>query len=406
METGEKETTFEVKTGGYNRWAEGSQTQVSQPVFNPMFGDFEEDEPEQETNQDLVNEEGVPNFSGQAPPPNTPDDEDEEAQVSGVATQEDDNTEQVEDSDVDNPAYFIAQQLVADGVVALEDINKDISFSDIYTNYKESLEPQVKQAVLAEVQTTLSQAGITDENIIMLQAIQNGVPVDELYTVSRYKKYATADAEQLEQESKLQVVREWYALRNLSEKEIKRNLEAIDINDEVDAEFEEAQKSFGGIVTDYEKQQREISLENLRRSQEVQKRNASILDKVINMGQIYEDKITSVQSKEIKDDIYNRSKVIQTEEGQIPVSPFEEYMYRLNNDLEFQLLQYKNFKYRGREVEIIKEQVKEETDKDYLDAWKNAQKKAASKSSLKRGESTDNASKTTRTPTGGVRMEF
>lgn len=407
MEISEKDASFEVKVGGYNRWADGAHTQVVKPAINPLFGDFEETQEENggeenQTDPNLVNEDGVPNLSGQAPP-NTPDDdeEDEETDEEGQEGSEEGGGEEI-----DNPAYFIAQQLVADGVVALEDIDKNISFNDIYSNYKESLEPQVKQAVLSEVQNTLTQAGITDENIIMLQAIQNGVPVDELYTVTRYKKYATADAEELEQDAKLQVVKEWYALRNLSEKEIKRNLEAIDVNDEVDAEFEEAQKSFGTIVTDYEKQQREISLENLRRNQEIQKRNEAILDKVINMGQIYEDKITSAQSKEIKDDIYNRTKQIQTEEGVLPVSPFEEFMYRLNNDLEFQLLQYKNFKYKGKEAEIIKEQVKEETEKDFLAAWKKSQNKSSSKSSIKRGEQATGGATTTRTPTGGFNMEF
>ena len=64
-------------------------------------------------------------------------------------------------------------------------------------------------------------------------------------------------------------------------------------------------------------------------------------------------------------------------------------MYKLNNDLEFQLLQYKIHKYRGKEEQIIKEKVAEETEKDFLNAWKKQQSKSASKSSLKRNETTD-----------------
>ena len=81
-------------------------------------------------------------------------------------------------------------------------------------------------------------------------------------------------------------------------------------------------------------------------------------------------------------------------------------MYRLNNDLEFQLLQYKNFKYKGKEAEIIKEQVKEETEKDFLAAWKKSQNKSSSKSSIKRGEQATGGTTTTRTSTGGFNMEF
>src|SRR5690606_38580305 len=134
--------------------------------------------------------------------------------------------------------------LALDGVVEINEIGKDISFGDIYENYKTKLEPKVKEQVLSEVQNHLTQAGITDENIIMLQAIQNGVPLDELYVVNRYKKYATVDANEVDTDKKTEVIREWYLTRQLSEKEIKRNLEAIEINDEIDGEFAEAQTFF------------------------------------------------------------------------------------------------------------------------------------------------------------------
>ena len=290
--------------------------------------------------------------------------------------------------------------------MALEDIGADISFGDIYENYKTSLEPRVKEQVLADVQNHLTQAGITDDNIIMLQAIQNGVPLDELYVVNRYKKYSTVDPDEVDSSKKTEVIKEWYVSRNLSEKEIKRNLEAIEVNDEVDTEFEEARAFFGETVKNYEAQQREISLENLRQNQAIQQRNQQIVDKAIKMGDIYGEKITSIQSKEIEADIFQKSIAIQGPEGPIPVSPFEEFMYKLNNDLEFQLLQYKIHKYRGKEEQIIKEKVAEETEKDFLNAWKKQQSKSASKSSLKRNETTDSGGTVSRTTSGGFRFEI
>ena len=392
-----EESTVEFKPGGYNKWDPSSKPEQLKPQLNPLFGDFQdepEDEPEngsdEPENQDTPNSFDNPEGGTEDTPEGA----------------EDQPAAEEETEEIDNPAYFIAKQLASEGVVALEDIGADISFGDIYENYKTSLEPRVKEQVLADVQNHLTQAGITDDNIIMLQAIQNGVPLDELYVVNRYKKYATVDPDEVDSSKKTEVIKEWYLSRNLSEKEIKRNLEAIEVNDEVDTEFEEARVFFGETVKNYEAQQREISLENLRQNQAIQQRNQQILDKAIKMGDIYGEKITSIQSKEIEADIFQKSIAIQGPEGPIPVSPFEEFMYKLNNDLEFQLLQYKIHKYRGKEEQIIKEKVAEETEKDFLNAWKKQQSKSASKSSLKRNETTDSGGTVSRTTSGGFRFEI
>ena len=392
-----EESTVEFKPGGYNKWDPSSKPEQLKPQLNPLFGDFQdepEDEPEngsdEPENQDTPNSFDNPEGGTEDTPEGA----------------EDQPAAEEETEEIDNPAYFIAKQLASEGVVALEDIGADISFGDIYENYKTSLEPRVKEQVLADVQNHLTQAGITDDNIIMLQAIQNGVPLDELYVVNRYKKYATVDPDEVDSSKKTEVIKEWYLSRNLSEKEIKRNLEAIEVNDEVDTEFEEARVFFGETVKNYEAQQREISLENLRQNQAIQQRNQQILDKAIKMGDIYGEKITSIQSKEIEADIFQKSIAIQGPEGPIPVSPFEEFMYKLNNDLEFQLLQYKIHKYRGKEEQIIKEKVAEETEKDFLNAWKKQQSKSASKSSLKRNETTDSGGTVSRTTSGGFRLEI
>ena len=392
-----EESTVEFKPGGYNKWDPSSKPEQLKPQLNPLFGDFQdepEDEPEngsdEPENQDTPNSFDNPEGGTEDTPEGA----------------EDQPAAEEETEEIDNPAYFIAKQLASEGVVALEDIGADISFGDIYENYKTSLEPRVKEQVLADVQNHLTQAGITDDNIIMLQAIQNGVPLDELYVVNRYKKYSTVDPDEVDSSKKTEVIKEWYVSRNLSEKEIKRNLEAIEVNDEVDTEFEEARAFFGETVKNYEAQQREISLENLRQNQAIQQRNQQILDKAIKMGDIYGEKITSIQSKEIEADIFQKSIAIQGPEGPIPVSPFEEFMYKLNNDLEFQLLQYKIHKYRGKEEQIIKEKVAEETEKDFLNAWKKQQSKSASKSSLKRNETTDSGGTVSRTTSGGFRFEI
>jgi hypothetical protein len=76
----------------------------------------------------------------------------------------------------------------------------------------------------------------------------------------------------------------------------------------------------------------------------------------------------------------------------------------MNNDFEFQLLNFKNHMYRGKEVEILKQKAIEETDKDYWAAFKKAQSKSVQKGSIKKKESKDSSSYINET--GGRVFEF
>ena len=386
-----EETTFDYKPGGYNRWASGD----SQASYNPFFPAVEtEDDDQQET-------------TGESAVDNT--DTTSNDAVSDAVKPDTDTGAEASDSEdeveVDNPAYFIAKQLIADGVVEIEDVDKDISFGDIYNNYKEKLAPTIKNEALAEINQTLQQVGITEENIVMLQAIQNGVPVDELYTVSRYEKYGQLSSED-SSDKKVEVIKEWYALRNLTPKEIERNLAAIEIDDEVDAEFEQAKGFFNDAVENFKEDQRNATLEKLRQEHIIRQQNQAIIDNAVKLGKIGAEKLTTEQSRQIEADIYKKTETVDFGNGQVAVvSPFELFMYQMNTNLEFQLLQYKNFKYKGITEAVEKEKAKEETTKDFLKEWQNQQKKSSSKASIKRSETTETATEG-RTSTGGIRYEI
>lgn len=386
-----EETTFDYKPGGYNRWASGD----SQASYNPFFPAVETDEDDrQETTEGSAVDNTETTSNDAASDAAKPDTD------TGAETP--DSEDSVE---VDNPAYFIAKQLIADGVVEMEDVGKGISFGDIYNNYKEKLAPTIKNEALAEINQTLQQAGITEENIVMLQAIQNGIPVDELYTVSRYEKYGQLSTEDAN-EKKVEVIKEWYALRNLTPKEIERNLAAIEIDDEVDAEFEQAKGFFNGAVESFKEEQRNATLEKLRQEHLIRQQNQTIIDNAVKLGKIGAEKLTTEQSRQIEADIYKKTETVDFGNGQVAVvSPFELFMYQMNTNLEFQLLQYKNFKYKGITEAVEKEKAKEETTKDFLQEWQNQQKKSSSKASIKRSETTETATEG-RTSTGGIRYEI
>lgn len=365
-----EDSSVEYKSGGFNRWGVNveneSRTSRLYPIVDETLVD-NPDESENEPNQDVQ-----------------PDNQEVSQDVVEQNVSGEEQPEAGDSEEVDNFAYYVAKQMIEEGALPyFDDVDKDITFEDIYENYKNVAQEQVKSQVLAEVQTTLASAGVTDDNIVLLQAIQNGVPLDELYEVNRYQKYASLD-EASEDERKLEVIKDWYKARNLSEREITRNLDAIEISDEIDTEFNDAKNFFAKTIEEYHNAQREMALKELEQRALIQQRNEQILNTAITQGILAGERLSSEQSRQIQNDIYQRSKKYNIDGQEVNLTPFEEFIYLMNNDFEFQLLNYKNFKFKGSESEMLKQQAKEQSDKDYLEAYKKAQGKASLKGSLKR----------------------
>jgi len=366
-ENQEKEPTFEFKTVGSNQWGvdfvEEGRSSSSTIVPDTSF---------QEVN--IINERQA------AVPPTDDYSSDEEYEDEYDDYDDDDDDEKV----VDNFAYYTAKKLKDEGILPVDEIDETVTFDDIYNAYRYTAEERVKNEVLSEVQRSLEAAGVKDDNLVLLQAIENGVPVDELNVVSRLQKYSSVDPNDIDDDSKLSIIKEMYSLRDMTEKEIDRNINAIQVSDELDDEFKTAQDFFRGAVDLFNKEQAEISRQRLEEERAYQQRNLEVLGRAIKFGEIAGERITSEQSREIERDIFERKSFATQDGRQFMLSPFEEYIWRLNNDFEFQLLNFKNFKYRGKEVEIMKQRAMEEADKDYWSAFKKAQSKSVQKGSVKR----------------------
>ncbi len=365
-----EESSVEYKSGGFNRWGVNveneSRTSRLYPILDETLVD-NPDEPEDDSSQSVQ-----------------PDNQEVSQDVVEQNVSREEQPETGDSEEVDNFAYYVAKQMIEEGALPyFDDVDKDITFEDIYENYKYVAQDQVKNQVLSEVQNTLASAGVTDDNIVLLQAIQNGVPLDELYEVNRYQKYASLD-ESSEDDRKLEVIKDWYIARNLSEREIVRNLDAIEISDEIDTEFNDAKNFFSKTIEEYHNAQREVALKELEQRALMQQRNEQILNTAINQGILAGERLSSEQSRQIQNDIYQRNKKYNIDGQEVHLTPFEEFIYLMNNDFEFQLMSYKNYRFRGSESEMLKQQAKEQSDKDYLEAYKKAQGKSSLKGSLKR----------------------
>lgn len=361
-----EDSSIEYKSGGFNRWgvnveSDSRSNRTSQFIDEALIESDSNDQSEEE----------VAPSTNQSVPSNS----NEEVDSESTSTDE---------PAVDNFAYYVAKQMIEEGALPpFEQVDEDITFEDIYENYKAVAQEQVKSQVLSEIQTTLASAGVTDENIVLLQAIQNGVPLDELYEVDKYQKYAGLD-EEASEDRKLEVIKDWYRSRNLSEREIARNLDAIEMSDEIDTEFNDAKNFFSKTIEEYHNAQRQMALAELEQRKVIQQRNEQILNAAITQGLLAGEKLTSEQSRQIQSDIYERTKHYKIDNQDVYLSPFEEFLYLINNDFEFQLYNYKNYRFRNSQSEIMKQQAREEAEKDYLEAYKKAQGKSALKGSVKR----------------------
>lgn len=396
-----QEDSIEYKSGGFNRWGVNVENDSRSSRHSSIFNEFKDSE-ELSENTDGSN---IDPISAGALASSTFSEETPKTYEEDQSSTED--SDQQGEETVDNFAYYVAKQMIEEGALPnFDDVDEDITFEDIYETYKETASELVMKDVMNKVQTSLQTAGVTEENIVLLQAIQNGVPMDELYEVNKYQKYSILD-EEAEEDKKLEVIKEWYKSRNLSEKEIRRNLDAIELSDEIDSEFSDAKRFFAETIENYSRAQRQIALEEMEKRKAIQQMNEQILYNAVNQGVLAGEKLTKEQSKQIYKDIYEKSKVYNVDGQKVYLSPFEEYLYRINNDFEFQLLNYKNFAWRGSEIDILKARAEEETEKDYLEAFKKAQLKSSSKSSIKKNTQSKKDGFTVYTnETGGRTFEF
>lgn len=314
-------------------------------------------------------------------------------------------TDEAEVPEVDNPIYFLAKQAVADGLLPQDtDITEDIDLNSMYNSYKEYVAPAVERQIISEVEERLSKIGIREDNISLLQAIENGVPVDEIQQVTKFKKYSTL-SEDIEEDQKKKVIQEWYSMRGLSDKEQKRNLDAIELDDEVDSEFSEAKSFFNNVSTQFDKEQQDIAQQKERQAIAVQQRNAQIVDRLNKDFVLGQEKLQKQDAQLILNSIYNKEKVDIG--GQVyDLSPYEQFFISLNNDFEFSLAVFKDFLLKDKSASRIKKELVQEAENDWLSAYRKAQEKSSSKTSIKRNNNTKDSIVSSTTSTGGVYEEF
>lgn len=326
--------------------------------------------------------------------------------VDTIDTENGDESLDVEDFNKDNPIYFIAKQAMADGYLPNDlEIPKDAGIDFIYTKYKETVQPVIEKRIFEEVEGNLKKLGINEKNIFLLRALENGGSIEDVSEVSKYNKYANMDAYSTEESEKLKVIKDWYNNRGLTDKEQRRNLDAIEMDDEIESEFEEAQNFFKGIVSKYNEEQELITLQKKEAEEAAQQRNLDIVNNLSTNGKIGDEVLSKEDAALLVKALYEKSP-FTFNNAQYELSPYEQFFIALNNDFEFGLKVFKDYLLSDRKKDTIKKQVRQEVEEDWLTAYKKAQSLSSSTTSYMRKNTNGNSVNTKSTNTGGVIIEL
>jgi len=365
--------SVEFQTGGENPWATGTyspKVKVTDIDINPKPLIKEADEFENGDGNDDF-EEPTP-ADGQNPI-------DEKVVADLEEGDENDSADNIH-------AKITAQKLKEEGYLNVDEIPDDIDYPQIYDLYKDSVKERLIQEVQEEVNQNLQVLGINENNISILNALENNIPLDEISEISRFKKYVGLNPADVAEDIKLSVIKDRYQAIGLGDKDLERQITAIESSGEVDEAFQESQQFFKGVVSEFDKTQAALAQEALRRDYEMKQKNQLILDKALKLGELGGSKLTVEQQKDLQKAIYDRNIILDIEDKKFSFSPFEEFLYKFNNDFEFQLTQFRKHLFKEKDEVIAKVKAKQEASNDDWEAVRKAQAAAGQKKSIKKQE--------------------
>lgn len=297
------------------------------------------------------------------------DDDDDEGDEGDESRRE--PTDDEDDEDSLNPYYYLGNQLKTDGLLSEEDeIGEDISGAELYNRFRESLKKEIEPQVVQEAMNKLAEQGVTDRDILFARAIRQGVDPALLSEASAYEKYASIP-EDADKESKIAVVRAMYQKRNFNENEISRMIETADAEDEIDDLFNQSKEFFGNKRDEFVQSEQQRAAEYQQRvqqqEQEVNKRVKSILSSKKLMG----EEISENEANEIYNSIYNPTDVVEVQGQKYRATELQKFLLEFNNNPELKLYLFKKWKYKDMDRDKMKKKVKDEMEKDFLNAYGN-----------------------------------
>lgn len=314
------------------------------------------------------------------------DDQDEDGSEIDATDEDEESTESGEDSEEDESeyedefAYHLAKQLQKDGYL-LEDqeIGNDVTMGKLYESYIEANSKRIEEEVDNRFYQTLEEYGVNEDNLYKLQAINNNTPLEYLYDITRYERFSS---EELDDSEKDNAIVEMYKIRKWTDDEISDRMETLELSGNKDEELKKANDFFSNIVHNFKEHQRSLQEERKREQEEIQKQNLNILQSALDKGEINGEKLSPRQRTAFKSAIYEKTEKVQVGNDVYPLTPFEKFLFDLNNDFSKQLEAFKVYHFRGQELERLKAEAQEAADDNFLKEYRKIAKKDSQRSSI------------------------
>lgn len=300
--------------------------------------------------------------------PNTPELEDK----TKISTTDDDKPLEVPETD----DFFKAAALRLKKSGALpenfelpENLNEDDADQLIYDAYIENLKPSANQELLGEFQTEMQKRGWTEQTLVYASLLENGVNPNEISQIQDYRTLSSVDITKLGEDDKPEYIRQMYIDRGWNEKEIKRAIDAAEIDDEIDNLATEASTYFGQRSKQYEAEQKKIAQQNQQQKEQIAQYKQAVISEIFNKKNLAGERFTEDQLDIFQDALYERTIPVQ-HEGQIyNLTPYEQFDSALNQDFALRLWAFKKWMFREQEVEQYKAEALREAEEGRIVKW-------------------------------------
>lgn len=281
----------------------------------------------------------------------------------GSDVKDDSNTKEEDLSIIDDPdndniniAYFLANALKEKGIIDIDKIDDNISDEDVINIYANTHYERIRQDEEAKLINTLQSRGITEENLKVAMAIQNGYSPDVLLEQNMYKVYSELPTDS-DEDVKENAIRDYRRSIGWADDEIEDRLQDLTLNtDKFDREFEKAKDFFTERRIEFDQQNEQITLQRERVQAERVHRDRELVNNVYSTGQIRDEKLTQFQLDEYRKAISIQEEVVDVGGQYYRASKFDKFLYEFNNDLETQLLAFKLMLFKNQDKERLYEE--------------------------------------------------
>lgn len=276
-----------------------------------------------------------------------PQDLSEGVEIPDTAGEEESQEEEI------NVSFFMADALRQKGILNLDNVPEDITEEQVVELYTYAHEERIQNQIFS----TLQQRGITERNLEMAMAIENGYSPDFLLEQNRYKAFSNLkDQEDVSRDVKESVVNQWLQSRDLFEDEITERKDTYTLNDEVfETDYNRAVNYFDTKSKEFDQQNRLATIERELTILETQKKNRDLLTQVETKGEIAGEKMTAAQLEDFRRGLRMQEEIVEINGQAYKASKFDKFINDIQNNFETQLLAFKLLMFRDMDKKIIEQ---------------------------------------------------